>query len=1782
MANTVVKVTDAMLNDSLLLLVGEDGTVTPDRDTVDKYLNSKSEPTNIQLMQINKLGKGSIDISVEDLTYVPDEVTEDIEIVSKSHDMDNVARILYSFKLDHDYTSFDLPCAEKTQEIEELVQALEESAEGTTEKKLKEKFVPKRNSEIAAAKKSKGGVVKDDVSSLEQKSLKQKLKTSPVKVTNASKLSKEKPHIVQLIEQEFDEESEEENYEFEDDKNDLDFEIEEDNLQKKKKTHKKIKQIVSSKVISKREILPKSVKTETAANLLEKSNTEIEKSSSKEKDEKLLENLDQKLNDKKQKKEKKIPKPIPNDFMLFATPDIIRRVGGKDASQETSMESFSPAKINSENRSKSVSEKKDISPKANRLSLDSKPSSEKKEKVDDLEKKVNARHSEKKDRERRSSTGSSSLKSKHNLEDKLNLSESSKALKKLSEKSFAHSKSETLSSSNRSDNSFSMSPLVLQTSEVSSTESCLDQNIPIDTSALDLDQSILDNINSDEISEDILYQVAQSLVGNPVLQTAIDKGINEGNLVLDPSLQPSLQGNNPSGSSIEPSPVQNETEVLQKAQQIVRPDGRIVVIPPVERPATRSRNRKKETGPISNKLPILKPLDNEHVAGDELDSSENEPEEEEEEEEDDDEESEDDPNKLWCICNQPHNNRFMICCDTCEEWYHGKCVNITKAMGQQMEEEGKEWICLFCKNPNLKRPEAAARRIRKASRASTDSAESGNKSKQSTQAKVSCIVCQKPARKNSIYCSESCILTHAQGVEKVIVYEKSSGNMLMGAKAPSSTNLESWLKEHPSYQVYRSGGKIVTSKSQANKQNLTQSKLKIVKNKEDHGVSLAVQSKGLKIGTLKHSPKTITTKTTSLVSTEKPSPQQKMIKLISPKPQIVKVIGRQSTENQATSPKVQKVQANMPTTPKIPKLVQTSLKTSASKEKTVGTKTVKVVKAEQQSPAATKTPKPQENIRENVQKTLYEQLLNRLKLDNTLKVSDEEVKNMSLEIESQLYKCFGDTGQKYRNKYRSLIFNIKDIKNQTLWKRICEKSVSAYQLVRLSPDDLASQELAMWREKEAKHQLDMIKKSELELLNCSRQYVLKTHKGEQVLEDDRPTDDLDDNEVIRTLTEGNQTEKDSRSDGPKDMKKSSKRSHRSKDRHSSKDHHSRHHRSASRDRKSSKDRSSSSRKDKRKSRSKDRHRKSSHKTTRHKRENIIASTEKLDKKSKEILEQLVDNKIVPPLEDRLWKHVPQDDVVSAPSVESDSDHEPSSTVTIPSPPHTVESNETQGSQLIDKAAKDKEMEPVKSMSPPPKTQSPSEIWKGTINMIDVAQISITAHEVSGDCTGLGVALPPNLDIVGRISPDTVWDYIGKMKCSNSKSISLVRLNATNIEEKMPYLALYSYLSSRKRLGVVKSVNKAIKDFYILPLAPQKPIPQALLPLNGPGFEESRPALLLGIIVRDKRKRTLVDLSLTSNLISKKSKTIDTPVNNSELKDSSLSAYPPRSYTPPTVSKEAEIKQSVSSPEKDDDGDEPYSPEDSDPDVSMITPKQTTSSVLPFLEAVSDVPEIPYTIGTAEKYTPLSSNLSENIVPPSSLDLQRQMEEINKKIEMQKSEINSISKNIVSASTDIGSSALASISLPSNLQQILDSIKTISNETPEQTAAVPNQNLTIPLILPKSFPRPPPALPTPLLSTPTLASSFSPPAINTIPLNLPIKNKSKVPLTNVSSNAESPSVLSSLSEEELVKKAAEMLGESLQPSLKSKGGSQSGSSKHHFPAKRAKYESSEPPIPGVDD
>ena len=50
--------------------------------------------------------------------------------------------------------------------------------------------------------------------------------------------------------------------------------------------------------------------------------------------------------------------------------------------------------------------------------------------------------------------------------------------------------------------------------------------------------------------------------------------------------------------------------------------------------------------------------------------------------------------KLYCICRKPYDNsKFYVGCDLCSNWFHGDCVGITEAMSQTMS----EFVCDACK-----------------------------------------------------------------------------------------------------------------------------------------------------------------------------------------------------------------------------------------------------------------------------------------------------------------------------------------------------------------------------------------------------------------------------------------------------------------------------------------------------------------------------------------------------------------------------------------------------------------------------------------------------------------------------------------------------------------------------------------------------------------------------------------------------------------------------------------------------------------------------------------------------------------------------------------------------------------------------------------------------------------------------------------------------------------------------------------------------------------------------
>lgn len=91
----------------------------------------------------------------------------------------------------------------------------------------------------------------------------------------------------------------------------------------------------------------------------------------------------------------------------------------------------------------------------------------------------------------------------------------------------------------------------------------------------------------------------------------------------------------------------------------------------------------------------------------------------------------------------------------------------------------------------------------------------------------------------------------------------------------------------------------------------------------------------------------------------------------------------------------------------------------------------------------------------------------------------------------------------------------------------------------------------------------------------------------------------------------------------------------------------------------------------------------------------------------------------------------------APNIESDSDHEPSSTVIIPTPPRTSDLDESHTTPASDLLEKSEELTDSAITNDAEASQSPVRLatdflWKGSISMVDVAQISITAHEVSGE------------------------------------------------------------------------------------------------------------------------------------------------------------------------------------------------------------------------------------------------------------------------------------------------------------------------------------------------------------------------------------------------------------------------------------------------------------------
>ncbi|XP_063978171.1 uncharacterized protein Pps isoform X2 [Diachasmimorpha longicaudata] len=1160
-------------------------------------------------------------------------------------------------------------------------------------------------------------------------------------------------------------------------------------------------------------------------------------------------------------------------------------------------------------------------------------------------------------------------------------------------------------------------------------------------------QEQLDVDLSDPTALDVTPSLASPLLASPPFEPPLLSSLSPTKALEAPVSQQSPLS----------SPTDQKKKDAKEPIQIVR-GGRVITLPPIEAPATRSKRlqSKTESFPKLQGLPkreekIPKPSILSHPKkAEEMDS-----EIDDDDEEEDNSDSEDDPNRLWCICKRPHNNRFMICCDVCEDWFHGKCVHVSTAMGQQMEEQGIEWVCPNCSKKKGDEP-SRSQKIGKIPKPEVLSPKTPIETPEKlvkpevvrappvAGGVTQCVVCKKEARNSSIYCSDVCILAHAQealtkdkiqlttktpkdGVKesRVIVFERKTGKLLTGTDAPTRSNLQNWLKEHPTFEAVRPnslntiqiGGKTMTAIQ-------TSGKLKSAPGTPAKMVYAKVAG----------SKQTILAPSKKITLVSAHTPQLKLQKPVPAKsPQVLKQMTIKTVPHSSKSPVVIKPQV---ATKKI------ELKPSPSSQKILP------------KPLGSKKSEP-EPIRLNIRKSLTEALTSRIKETEDLKLSDDEITELALNIEVEMYKYFKDTGTKYKAKYRSLSFNIKDTKNLTLFRKIADRSLTPDAVVRLSPEEMASQELAEWREKETKHQLEMIKKNELDLMAQAKSIVVKTHKGEQIIENEGGLEAVDpktpvqdivtvlnsaDNTCSDILEEKEETTSSSIEDSrmkvsKHDDKKKKKDRERDKDGHKSRDKEhkdskrersssrSRRHRSRDRsrdrrkskegkrekekDRERDKDRERSKEKDKSKDKDKDRSRRSSKGSSRSKSSHREKEKKRSEDEDKKKMDEKKKESTVPPLEkpieDRLWRHVEEDTTTNTlDGNDSDvSDREPSSTVNIKTP------------DINEDLEKEKEVvisiEQPLSVSPSKEVvNGPSQtVWRGFVNMPDVAKFFITAQEISGHAKDLMDDLPDSIDVVGRIGPETVWEYMSKMKKNGSKEILVIRLTAANDEEKIPYITLYSYLNSRSRLGVIGAISNNIKDFYIMPFSSNSQVPPILRPLIGPGFEENRPHLLLGIIIRNKRKRPSVApiAQHPLKLLKKESDRSYTPppvhikekISSSSEKSHDHGDKPMITQTTlnslnkaqlgisrnlmdssviskivPELSSKLDLTSSPGKPQEDpDDGDEPYSPGeiDDEPDDSLM--KLSTSSLLP---------------------------------AKNSNEIQRKVEELNRRIEEQKQQI----------------------------------------------------------------------------------------------------------------------------------------------------------------------------------
>ncbi|KAJ1122630.1 hypothetical protein NDU88_001115 [Pleurodeles waltl] len=1000
-----------------------------------------------------------------------------------------------------------------------------------------------------------------------------------------------------------------------------------------------------------------------------------------------------------------------------------------------------------------------------------------------------------------------------------------------------------------------------------------------------------------------------------------------------------------------------------------------------------------------------------------------------------------DESVLYCICRQPHNKRFMICCDRCEEWFHGDCVGISEARWQLLEKNEEDYVCPNCvllkvkedcsieNSLSITKPEypgfggtelntsgiAEQKSDDQAIKGRIEKAVNPSKKKKKIfnpviEAPVvpKCIGpgCSTLAQPDSVYCSHECILKHAAATMQSLRTGKESKpkektinkpEKVTPPKPPppvATTSQSGQKRPAPEKRMIKMKKMLVmvskmdviptrvpsdpvsetSAPSWASDHNYNAVKLEkaaaapptaVSPTAASAAITSSVFYKSGKAGDAKQveavPPAQKTASPTAPTSMKKriaALPRIPMLKRLlpsdSPQPQpSVRLSPLSSTNSPLTAAslapsRVGLAPSSVDATPASKKIMLSSSFTDVKKTDGSSPSPGRAVKKPESSsgsvgvgkksegpaaplvpagagktaqpsapgpavtskrvegpstssapakPAANPShPQPNLQMRLNIRRSLKEILWKRVGDSDDLVMAENEVAKVAMNIEKEMFGLFRETDSRYKSKYRNLMLNLKDPKNQGLFHRVLREEISLSKLVRLKPEELISKRLSSWKSRSTKPTSDSKSKFNMEQKGSDNTQTLPN------MEDSPPVSDSDDQEQPLEPAKPAVPEK-SRPVLPdifNSMLNDTTNQHRA-------------HLfdlnckictgqiSVSEDDiapRRSKTPFTPGKKTELKPKSDFRMKTESMATGQPKEEglgtaeNISTSTTHEPSAEKgSTTQRATSAESSLPMQASFYPDTSAAGVVTTVTV---SGRDPRTALNR-LPPTVTPAPDPSASPARDKVVveetKPEMPKPLSATFPVPKSilmkpssleprylsssslnlnigasESPQDgdtslflsrlgaIWKGFINMQNVAKFVTKAYPVSGSIDYLDEDLPDTVHIGGRISPKTVWDYVGKLKSSVSKELCLIRFQPATEEEEVAYISLYSYFSSRGRFGVVANNNRHIKDLYLIPLSAKDPIPSKLLPFDGPGLESTRPNLLLGLVICQKGKR----------------------------------------------------------------------------------------------------------------------------------------------------------------------------------------------------------------------------------------------------------------------------------------------------------------------------------------